>query len=679
MAQRGTKSERTTDANRKRVQRSEAAEVVIRDCKNPQRRERCLADPELFLKTYGMRRFTNPFTNLHRRIMSEIIERAKYGGDKSLAAPRGDGKTKVSTGMMPYCMLNQWLKFPIVFEANGALAFDTYQDFKDYFELSPLMLEDFPEICCPVKELEGAPQRAGKQHVGGVLTQIEWSATDVVFPHVPGSPYGGYSFSYRGFDSAFRGVTSAELRPDFALINDPETKDSARNDDQIALRLDMLNKDIAGLGGQDGSIARVLLTTIQNSRCLSAKLTDPKQYPSWGGERFSAVIKWPDHPELWEEYIAQRQADQSGGDSRGTKANAMYADRFEEMNAGCIMGNPARYSKAVYEDGSPVERTAIQHIYNEIARIGLDAVLAEYQNDPRAEAEAETMGLTAGKVASRISGYAQHELPPDTIKAVCCMDIGKYFSHWVKVAWGGNAVGSIIDYGVMETHGMAAATSPKAVSLALLSSLLNWRDEILKGFPIDFGLIDSGDYSDAIYEFIRQTGGTPFAASKGFAASRFHIGKDAPDRRCFLECAAQRQTAERVWLYNVNTEFWKQWAQERFLTETFDDNHHRNDGTLSLFKSDDKKKHLSFSHHIVAEERREIFEPGKGLVRKWFAVNQNNHWLDAIALACAAAGCVGIRLVPRTSLSQLQAVALRKPKPANFTGLHGQPFLITER
>jgi hypothetical protein len=54
-------------------------------------------------------------------------------------------------------------------------------------------------------------------------------------------------------------------------------------------------------------------------------------------------------------------------------------------------------------------------------------------------------------------------LHPDTEHTTIGLDIGKYYSHWAKIAWHGNAIGHIVDYGVMETPGMITADNKQAV------------------------------------------------------------------------------------------------------------------------------------------------------------------------------------------------------------------------
>jgi hypothetical protein len=182
-------------------------------------------------------------------------------------------------------------------------------------------------------------------------------------------------------------------------------------------------------------------------------------------------------------------------------------------------------------------------------------------------------------------------------------------------------------------------------------------------------------------------GGTPFAASKGYASSKFHHGTESPTRRLFDHVFANHQPQERIWLYIIDVEHWKGWLQERFLTATFNEAHQFNDGSLSLYIGHDKKRHMAFSHHIVAEMREEQFVPGKGVVRKWKELSKNNHYLDSAALACAAAGCLGVRLIPRVTADQMQkAIARSEAKPAQRSrpGIvastpHGQAFVATQR
>lgn len=644
----GAKGTAENDIERKRANRSKAAGITIPAVVNWERRKACLADPEKFLKTYGRTIFYHPFASHHRAMIRAIWERAATGGDKAIAAPRGDGKTQIALWMLIAILLDCRVRFPVIIAATRKAAQKIFKQIQRTFVGNPLLIEDFPEICVPALELDGAPQRAAKQHVDGVKTRIIWTQDEIGFPFVPGSPYGGRYLTYFGLDSAIRGVHFNGVRPDFALIDDPETHEVAKSETQHYDIEEMIDGDVALLAGPDQTMTRVILTTIQNRRCYSYRVTDRNLKPTFAGDRFGMMESWPEAVELWQEYIAIRQRAQSEGDKDGIAATRFYVLNQDEMRRGAVVTNPNRFTERRNEAGDVIEVDAIQSFFNRVADLGMSRVNAELQNDPDTEETPETIGLTAGRVAGRISGLEQNELAKGDGQVFVGLDVGKYWSHWVKVFVHGNAIGNVIDYGVMETPGMDTNSTAAAVQVALLKSLLGWRADVMAQHPPTFCLIDSGDYTDAVYEFVRQAMGVPFAASKGYSSSRWFAGTASATRRIFDHVWAGLLETDRVWLYHVDTEHWKQQVHERFAVQTFDDQARFVDGSLSLFASADTKKHLSYSHHIVAEERRDQFIEGKGVVRKWVQVNKNNHWLDATALALAAAGVFGHKLIATT-------------------------------
>lgn len=717
--------ERSRDAARKRASRSENARIEIPPCKNPERRAACLEDPELFLKTYFAARFYNPFVSHHKHMIQAIVACARDGGDQAIAAPRGDGKSQIAIHMLAYVILKGYCRFPVFVQCTRKLAEKSFKQFKGFWEKNHLLAEDFPEICWPVKCLNGAAQRAAQQHVDGINTEIAWTADSVRFPKVPSSPYGGIAVMYFGLDSAIRGVNDEGERPTFVLIDDPETPDVAANDEQNNKVEVMIDSDIAGLGAPDKPLARMVLTTIQNSHCYSARVTNPRIKPSWDGKRYAMLEVWPDcwtadestgHKQHWHEYIKLRQKDQSSGDRYGRSATAYYLANQEAMDAGAVISNPYRFLSNLTPDGYPIEHTALQAFFNRVADWGIDRVLSELQNDPTDEEEIQTVGLTAGLIATRLSGFQQREIPPSAIACTVGLDLGDRVCHWVKCAWWGRAIGCIVDYGIMETSGLAIRAETEAIQHALLNAFPGWRTDLLAAecehAPLFLSLVDSGDgqHSDAVYKFCREAG-SPFFPSKGWDTGRFRIGRDQADgtRQTFLEAYAAVQNQKRAdafWMYHINTEYWKQWAHERFLTKTFDASQLHNDGSLSLFSppkgKENSRLHFSFSQHIVAEERRTRFLPGRGPKVEWYQRNRNNHYLDALALACAAAGCIGISLVGQPGKGdsdddEPQGQEFRRPSPEpNRTGSqssrsyvsqesrrfetpHGQAFLVTDR
>lgn len=688
--------ERSKDAARKRAERNKAAAITIPFCVNPERRKKCLAEPELFLKTYFPDRFYLPFSNNHREIIAAIHQRAINGGDQAVAAPRGEGKTEITSGMIIFAILAELVRFPIIVASTGVHAHRIYADIKKQFERNELLLEDFPEVCAPIAGLEGAPQRANKQHVDGELTRIEWQQHHCYFPHVKDSPFGGVCLSYAGLDSAIRGLKIHGNRPDFVLIDDPETKESADSDLQIGIRSQIIDRDIAGLAGPGETLTRMMLCTIQNLKCLAFAFTDPNQKPSWNGKRYRWIDAWPENSEFWNDYMEQRRADMKSGDPYGQVATQMYLDNREKADAGAKVSNEYRFNPTKLANGMQIEYSALQAAYNKICDTSLEAFLAEFQNDPQKEDGPETKGLTAEVVMSRINGLEQSELPSDFERVTVFLDMGKDLCFWSKVAWFGNAIGCVVDYGVVEVHPPPKADGKsdadpaqlKAIELAQLAALRNWRNELLAESPPDLVMVDSGSFTKTVYQFIREVGGTPFIASKGWGDSP-HYPNAKPDENTIVgdNWHISRLVRDGIWLYNFNASFFKGWVHDRFMTKTFDESMKLQDGSLSLFiPGNNRRRHQSFAKHIVAEELREEFIPGKGTRKRWVPLHKNNHWLDTMAGNACAASIFGIKLFRRDNaerLAKYQAEAKTKPNQQDdsrhFQNLHGQPFLLTER
>jgi hypothetical protein len=643
------------------------------------------------------KKFGQPFGKVHSRIIQTIHDRATTGGKKAVAAPRGRGKSTIVKGMLIYATAAELVRFIVPICATTNLAGRIYRDYRNEWGNNDALFQDFPEICAPVRHLEGAPQRAARQHVDGSLTHINWSSTDFLrLPRVPGnandflksqgrewSPFGGVKMAFAGLDAAFRGMNIDDDRPDCLIIDDPETRESAKSFQQIEDRIEIIEKDIEGLEGQDKPLAMVMVTTLQNTYCVSAQFTDPEQKPAWEGERYGWIQTWPTNADLWDEYIAIRRKAQQAGDRHGMAAVEFYLANREAMDAGVVM-LADNFKEITLADGSQAVYSAIQEAYNKIADTNLSAFKAEYQNDPDPEEQAERSSLTPGRVAGQLSGLQRGEVPDSQQKmfSFVGIDIGKYKSHWVKLAVTRELIGWIVDYGIVETHGLSKYSTGEAIELAILDSLKQFADsEPFHDAQPLLVLVDSGDFTESIYEFCRQMG-PPFYPSKGWSKERFHQKKQTDDYEPFLESYAHRTIDSKrreVWLYNVQTEFWKKWGQERFLVDAFMD-HTRLPGSVALFDPPhgDMKFHLQFARHMVSESEQLVPVDGKINKRQWIVHDKNNnHWLDAYALACCAAGCTGLRLV-NPEPEPIKQVQKSEPKP-RLVNPHGQPFLVTER
>lgn len=633
-----------------------------------QRRLECLKSPELFLTTYFPETFFQGFTDDRRAMLQSIVDAAMYGGDFALAGPRGEGKTRLAMYGALYLMIAGLSPFPIVIGKSQTKAANELKTIKERLQQSELLIADFPEIGVPFKAVGGWSSRSRMQTVNGNHTNIEIAADHIIFPTitvedlpqdwpaecVPVSQ--GQIMSSLGVDGPIRGTNYRDKRPSLAILDDIEDKKTADSDVSIDKNEEIIEKDVGGLGASGRRVSRVMLCTTQNRKCNAYKYTDPAQKPSWKGRRFRKMIQKPDRFDMWQQYMEMRIERDKTNDPDAREAHRFYVANRAEMDAGCIISNPYSYDTRLAKDGQPIEVSAIQAYYNRTADFGEKAVQTEDDNDPPPETGPVGNGLTWELVASRLSGLAHQQIPANTRALTAAIDLGKYRCHWAVVAWWKGAGGCVVDYGIAEVHGTDPDVDNEASEPHIYRTLLDWREELLaKKFvdgtgterAVDFCFVDSGNFTNAAYEFERQVRGI-FHCAKG--SSPYRPQKQSSDKLLAgSNMHAHYLDSQKIWLYSLDTDYWKKWVHERFLTPTFDENNMLRRGALSLFEQEGYKKHTSYAHHIVAEELVSEFKEGKGLKTFWHQHNPNNHWLDATYMAAAATEVLDIRLLQGTA------------------------------
>lgn len=629
-------------------------DIEIPPCADRRRRNRCEKDVFLFLKTYWPLKYANPWTEDQREMINAVLAGIRYGRDQAIAGPRSGGKTAIVEGVMVYALLLGLIKFPMIVAATGPKANEIFANIKKMFERSDLLAADYPEIVYPILMLERSPARGNMQTVAGEFTNIKWSSEEVIFPTTKGSKCAGSKIMTRGIDGEIRGKRDDVMRPDFVLIDDPETRESANSDLLTEERERAIENDIAGLAGPGERLARVILCTIQNRRCLAYRFTDRKQKPGWNGKRFRSMVTKPEREDLWEKYLeVYRNGLEDGSDLDGRGAMRLYLENQADMECGSKMGNPARFTRKTAEDGTPLEISALQNYYNEIVRNGRSYVLTELDNDPPEESGPQTSGITSKLVRSRLNHRPQGIVPSSALAVTGFVDQGDTYCHWSIVAWLAGATGLVIDYGVEEVH-----PSKSGIDRAILNAFQSIRGRLVnepylddQGQPraVDKVLIDAGNRDTVVYQFIRESGGTLFRPSKGFGSkhrqSPFNgASRTIPGQRIVgNHWIDVRMKTHGVWLVEMDADYWKRFVHDRFLTPTMNDDGTLQRGAMSLWGKD-PQPHFNFSHHIVAEMEEEEFIPGKGTRKKWVEKNKNNHWLDTTYGNCVAADMCGVQL-----------------------------------
>lgn len=692
--------EKAYDRQRKNKKRASEREIYIPPPKNLELRNLCLDDFELLLETYFPDTYDEEFTEDRSDMLSSIVWAAMYGGDKAIAGSRGEGKTTLAIDGAMCLMLKRLNDFPVVIGKNQDSSSDELKALREKMVSSERFIEDFPEIGVPM-DLAGPGVATPKQTVGGKYIRLFMGAKYFAFPTITKEqlPHWGdiepvscgQVMGALGINGRIRGEKFRGKRPQLAIIDDIEDTLAANSDLLIAKNEKKIEEDIGGLGRSARRIARVMLCTTQNRKCIAYRYTDPKQKQSWNGKRYRKMKKEPDRMDLVEQYIEMRQM-RKADDKDAREAYRFWRDNQEDIERGCEVSNKQSYNKDLHFDGEPLELSAIHAYYNRVADFGRKSVATEIDNDPPEEAGPQGLGLTAEMVASRISGFDRAQLPANTFTLTAAIDLGKYHCHWVVIAWWKGAGGCVVDYGVAEVIGNDGINSgDKAADMVasepqIFKALLNWRDVLLAKEYVDAAgaqrkvdcvFVDSGTYTNAAYEFVRQVGGV-FHAAKGIGSYRAKT-TSTDTLKAGDHMHAAHQASERLWLFDLDTDYWKNWVHERFMTPAFeDDTNLLRKGSLSLFVPDGTRKHTSYAQHIVAEELVTEFKEGKGTKTYWNKRNNNNHWLDATYYAAAAGRFSGVHLLggseSTVSPRHVDGDAPKKPRQQQSRPQHGGRF-----
>jgi hypothetical protein len=676
----GIETLRERERRQKAEQRAAASVIRLPECADKERRKRLEADDVAWLMHYfGPESgcddpFTYQFVPQQLEMIKAVGEAMRNGGDQSIAASRGEGKTLIAERLATKYVLTGDCDYVVIFAATGPAAQAILHSIANYCETNQLLAADYPEVCIPVRNLEGAVQRARSQRANGTQydngvpytlarLRYSWCGDELTFPHTPGSPSAGAIIATRGLDAAVRGLRKGR-RPKLAIIDDPDTEQTAASEEQAAKLLKRIDATIGGLGGQRQRIGRVVLTTIQSRVSASFVLTDRTQRPNFKGRRYRWLVTPPDRLDLWDEYVSMRQEDGKlvtatgeNVDPECRRSNAFYLANREEMQRGAVVANPNRHNDAKASDGSQMEADALQAYFNLVADLGPVNVATEYDNDPPTEEAAIDTSLTPQMIQRRVNGEERRIVPAGYTLVTCGVDVRKIELHWVLRAWRQDGSGHTLDYGTWDVVGTRYG-SDDGVDEAIRKAITGFAESLLDNppqrhdgeiVPVALTLVDSGWRSDAVYAACAAVRG--FMPSKGFGRSSGTAGANFSEYRrrsadikpgdgWFLS----RQKG--LWLACLDADRWKNYEQDRWLTPI------GNPGAFTLWgvssegagrMTVDESSHSIYARHLTNE--REMDELHKGHLRRvWKTRSEYNHFLDASVYATVAAQLKGMTL-----------------------------------
>ena len=637
---------------------------------NQERKESCRNDFKLFCETYFPEVYQRKWADDHLRAIAKIQKSVLEGGLFALAMSRGSGKSSLTETAAIWAMLYGHREFVVLVGASESAALEMLDSIKTEFEVNEHIAADFPEVSYPIARLEGIANRCAGQLYKGERTRITWTANEIVLPTIAGAASSGVIVRVAGITGRIRGMKYKKpdgrtIRPEFVVIDDPQTSESADSVEQTRKRVRVLAGDILGLAGPGKKIAGIMPCTVIRPGDMAEQILDKTKHPEWNGERCKMIYQFPRNDELWERY-ADLRADELRECGTFERATEFYREHRAEMDEGAVVSWPDRYN---YD-----EISAIQHAMN-LKLTDEAAFWAEYQNEPLPEDLGTDEQLTVDGIVNKLNGHAQRTVPVSANHVTMFIDVQKTLLFYVVCAWDDDFTGYVIDYGAWpdqrrryftlgEANPTLQAKFPRSGLEGCLYGGLKalTEDYLSREFTRDDGaamriekcLVDAnwGQSTDVVYQFCRESafanviipshGKYIGASSKPMSEYKKAVGDRVGHNWRMPNIRGKRAVRHVVF----DTNYWKSFVASRLL-ESMGDR-----GSLSLWGRS-SEAHMLFAEHLTAEYR--VKTEGRGRrVEEWKMRPEgaDNHWWDGLvgcAVAASMTGCVleGTDVVPK--------------------------------
>jgi hypothetical protein len=634
---------------------------------NPARRGSCRLNLKLYCSTYYPKTFYMKWSADLEHVAYKMQSAVLNGGTYAIAMFRGGGKTALSECTAAWATSYGHRQFVVILGCTEDAAVEILDSIKMKLETNDLLLADFPEICFPIRALEGIPHRCRGQLHHGDRTHIRWSNSALVLAsirdHKTRALSAGSAAIIRcsGLTGRIRGMKyetadGRTVRPDFVIPDDPQDDESARSVTQVEYREGLINGAVLGLAGPGKKISAVMPVTIIEPDDLAARMTDPVRNPMWQGERFPLLKTFPTNMKLWTRYreILQDSMRQHGNISDAT---AFYEANRAEMDAGASVSWPERFNHD--------EASAIQNAMNLLYRHE-QKFWKEYQNDPRAREE------SAGRIqkvwiTDRHNALQRGRVMHDCEYLTAFFDSQKPMIFWMVCGWSSNFTGCLVDYGTHPEQQRPYFTLRDAnPDLARVTGHVSLQAQIHAGLNaafkavigreyirddgtimrVNMALTDAawGDMTQTIYQAIRVSPHAPllfpsFGRYVGAGTQPFNSWARKPGERIGdnwrIPAPRERRSLRHV-LFDTN--HWKSFVRSRLASAP---------GEIGCFHvfNDGANQHRLLADHLASEIPIETQGHGRKCEEwKLPPSKPDNHWLDCLTGCAVGASMLGCTL-----------------------------------
>lgn len=617
-----------------------------------------------FLLTVYPEAFPLKMSDSHLRLIDEIQDRIENGGLKAIVMPRGSGKTSILLRAAQWAIFTGKRKFVCIVAADEDTAISNLETVKREINHNPQIERYYGHETWCIRQLGNEPRRAATQHYQGTQTGVVYGRKEINFGSIPGSPTNNAMISTAGITGKIRGQhfvsPSGEIiRPDFVLIDDPQTKQSAGSPSQCRKRHETMMGDVLGLAGPGVRISGFCTCTVIYQNDLADRLLDHTQSPDWNGDRIPMIVKWPEWMEGWDQYNAIRVKEVSQGTSR-KESTAFVKENFDKLHQGARVYWDERKDKS--------DLSALHHAMDLYYR-DTGVFSSEYQNCPLDHGGEAPYDINIDTLMRRTVGIPRGTAPREVDKITAFIDTQRELLYYTIVAWTQTGRGYILDYGAcpdQKRHHWTKVSAPYTLQQVygddfetylygglrwLTTAILENEYRIEDGSTamVDRLAIDArwGESTEIIRQFVRESrhrsrihpsmGMYVGANSKKWQQIKSDKEKRRDRRGVHAKLITPKGGGRRELLYDTN--YWKSFAADRLLC---------NIGSPKALVLFDAQPHIHrmFAEHCAHEEPVRVIGKTNNEVVEWKQKTsgspENDFW-DCLVGNCALASTIGVQ------------------------------------
>lgn len=641
---------------------SEGAPPV--DSADPELKTKCNDSLLTFLLTCFPEAFTLEMSETHIALIHEIQERIEQGGLKAIAWPRGSGKTSILLRGALWAILTGHSRFVCIVAADEATAVSNLDTIKIEINYNEIIHKLYGYETWCLRQLGNEPRRAANQQWDGEITGVSYGRNDIKFGAIPNSPTSGAVISTAGITGKIRGQQSLThtgeiIRPDFVLVDDPQSKISAGSPSQCKKRHETMMGDILGLSGPGIKISGFCTCTVIYQNDLADRILDRTISADWNGDKVPMIVNWPKWMEGWDEYNTLRVEELTAGD-RPDKSLQYVRENFDRLHEG---------SKVYWKERKgPKDVSALQHAMDLYYR-DQGVFAAEFQNSPMEERQKCPYDINIENLCRRTVALPRGRVPEDVDKITAFIDTQRELLYYVVVAWTSTGRAYVIDYGAapdQQRHYWTKNTVGYPLSLVYgddfetyLTGGLDWLTRAIleneytteKGakVSVDRLSIDArwGESTEIIRNFIRDSklrsrihasmGMYVGANSKKWQQIKSDKEKRRDRKGVHAKLIMPKGGGRREMFYDTN--YWKSFTADRLLCSS------GSPKAIVLF--DDKPHHhRMFAEHCACEEPLRVIGKTNNEVVEWkqrlSGSAENDYW-DCLVGNAALASIIGVQ------------------------------------